>query len=122
MLEAVPLRVERRVLESVRAGKVDDDRAGGRLERGRPLVAEAEEDQVRARRRRLVVTREGRQRPVQPHVERRGGRAGERVRAERHDLELRVAERAVERLLARVARGPEDRHRRHGLHITQKIA
>ena len=55
MLEAVPLRVERRV-EAVRPGKIDDDGSGRRVECRRPLVAEAEQDQVGARRRGLIAT------------------------------------------------------------------
>ena len=54
-----------------------------------------------------------RQRPVQADVEGGGRLAGERVGAERDDLELGMAEHAVERLLAGVARGPEDGRRRH---------
>ena len=54
-----------------------------------------------------------RQRPVQPDVERRGRFALERVGAEGHDLELRMAERAVERLLPGVPGCSEDRQRRH---------
>ena len=122
MLEAVPLRVERGVLQPVRPGEIDDDRTGRRLERGRPLVAEAEEDELRARGGRLVVPDEGRQRSVQPDVERRGGRARQRVGAEGHDLELRVAEHPVEGLLPGVPGGPENRQRRHGLHNKRNIA
>ena len=123
MLEAVPGGVERGVREAVGAGEVDDDRAGRRLEHRRALVAEAGEDDVRAGRERLLVRDEGRQRAVQPDVERRGRLARERVGAEGHDLELRMAERAVERLLPGVAGGPEDCQRRHtGLHNSTNLA
>ena len=103
VLPAVPLRIERGVPEPVGARKIDDDRTGGRLERRRPLVAETEEQQLGARGPRGLVRDEGRQRAVQPDVERRGRLTGERVRAERHDLELRMAEHAVEGLLARIS-------------------
>ena len=49
MVEAVPLRVERRVGEPVRAGEVDDDAASaGGSSAAASLVAEAEEDDVGA--------------------------------------------------------------------------
>ena len=70
MLEAVPLGVERRVAEAMRAGEVDDDLGVRRLERGRLLVPEADEDDVRAGRERLGVRDERRQVAVQARVER----------------------------------------------------
>src|SRR6478736_7978434 len=111
MLEPVPLRVERRV-EAVRAGEIDDDCTGRRDERGGALVAETEKEDVGAARGCLLVRDEGGQRAVQPDVEGGGRRACERVRAESDDLELRVRKDAVERLLPRIARGPEDGGRR----------
>ena len=69
VVEAVPLRIQRRV-EPVRSRQVDDDDARRRLERGRPLVAEAEEEDVGAGAGRIVVSDEGRQRAVQANVER----------------------------------------------------
>ena len=69
MLEAVPGGVERGVGEPVRAGEVDDDRAGGRLERRGPLVLQAGEDELRAGRESLVVARERRQGAVQARIE-----------------------------------------------------
>ena len=109
MLEAVPGGIERGVVEPVRAGKVDHDGVRRRLERGRPLVVEAAEDELRTGPERLVVGDECRQRAVQAWVEDARGRAGERVGAERDELELRVRQHAVERLLTRVAGGAEDR-------------
>ena len=106
----------------MRAGKVDDDRAGGRLEGGRPFVAETEEEDRGARRGGLVIRDEARQRAVQPHVERRGARAGKRVGAERDELDLRMGEQAVERLLARIAGSPEDGCAWHTVCILRKIS
>ena len=113
VLEAVPGGVERGVPEAVGAGQVDDDRVLWWLEHCGPIVAEAGEDDVRAGRERLLVRDEGGERAVQPDVERRGRFALERVRAEGDDLELRMAERAVERLLPGVPGCSEDRQRRH---------
>jgi hypothetical protein len=113
MLEAVPSGVERGVVEPVRTGEVDDDGARRRLERRRLLVAQACEDDLGARRERLRVRDERRQVPVQPDVERRGTSPRERVGAEGDELELRVREHPVERLLARVPGGTEDGCGRH---------
>ena len=121
MLEAVPLRIERGVVEPVRAREVDDDGVGRRLERRRPLVLEAAEDELGSGRERLVVRDERRQRAVQPRVEDARGRAGERVGAERDELQLRVREHAVERLLAGIAGGAEDRGRDAMLRIMHKL-
>jgi hypothetical protein len=55
VLEAVPLAVERCVLQPVCAREVDDDGVLGRGERGGFLVPEAGEDHVRAGRERLLV-------------------------------------------------------------------
>ena len=122
MGEAVPLVVGRRVGQPVRAGEVDDDGTGRRLERRCALVAQAAEHELRAARERLVVGDERRQaEPRQARVERVGGRAGERVGAERVQLELRVGEHAVERLLTGIPRGTEDGDGDH-LRIMQIIA
>src|SRR5581483_2504265 len=99
VLEPVPLGIERR-REPVRAGEVDDDGIRRRLEGGGALVPETEEEDVRAARGRLRVRDERGQRAVQAHVERRRALPRERVRAEGGDLELRMREHAVERLLA----------------------
>ena len=85
----------------MRAGEVDDDAARGRLERRRPLVVEAHEDDVGAARERLLVRHERGQPAAvagEARVEREAA-AGERVRAERDELELGMREHAVERLL-----------------------
>ena len=58
VLEAVPLRVVRRVCSRCAPERSTTTRAGRRLERGRALVVEAEEDDVRAARERLVVRHE----------------------------------------------------------------
>ena len=85
MLEPVPLRIERGVVEPVRAREVDDDGVGRRLERCRPLVLEAAEDELGAGRERLVVGDERRQRAVQARVEHARGlsRRASRSRARR---------------------------------------
>ena len=77
----------------------------GRLEGGGLVVAEAEEDQVGAACRRIVVRHEHRQRAVEPRVERVGGPTCESLRAERDHFELRMREHAVEGLLAGVPGG-----------------
>ena len=97
----------------MRAREVDDDRVGGRLERGGVFVAEAEEEHVGAGGSRLGVRDEIRERAVQARVERRSGAAGERVRAERDDLEPGVREHAVEGLLTHVPGAADDRSSRH---------
>ena len=86
---------ERLVGEPVRAGEVDDDRAVGRLERGRLLVAEAEEDHVGAARAppRGSATNVGSV-PFSRGSSAWRGPAGERVGAERDQLELRMARAA----------------------------
>src|SRR5262249_51069880 len=102
--EAVPALRERLVGEPVHAPEVDHDRVvAGRLERCGLLVAEAEEDHVRSARGRLDVRREHRNAPVERWMERVRGPSGERVRAERDQLELGMAQEPVERLLPRVA-------------------
>ena len=99
------------------------DRRAGARRRGRPRRApaggsnaaasscvEAEEEHVGAGRGSLGVRHEGRQRSRSSRgssAER--GLPGERVRAERDQLELRVREQAVERLLAGVAGAADDR-------------
>ena len=115
--EAVPLLGQGLVGEPVDAAEIDHDRACGRLERGRLLVPEAEEDRLGAARARLEVRGEHRHRAVEPRVERVGGPAGERIRPERDQLELRMREHPVERLLAGVPGRTEDGHGRHDLRI-----
>ena len=92
----------------MRAGEIDDDHVGVRVQQRRPLVVEAAEDQLRACRDGGVVRDERRHVAVQPRVEHARTLAGERVGAERDELELRVREHAVEGLLARIAGGAED--------------
>ena len=125
MREAVPLLVGGGARQPVTAGEVDDDALGRRLDPRRLLVAEAEEDDVRAARERLVVRDEGGGRrgavAGEPRVERGGGLPGERVGAERGQLEPGVGEHAVERLLAGVPGRPEDCSA-HGLRIMQIAA
>src|SRR5439155_21932961 len=74
-----------------------------------------------AGRERLVVRHEGGQIPVQPQVERRGGLTGERVGAERDNLELGVGEQAVERLLAGVPGAADDRGSRHAAYYAYRL-
>jgi hypothetical protein len=107
VLEAVPLRIRGR-RESVRARQIDDDAVASDLRRRRRLVVETQERQRRCGIDRLLLTHEGRQRSVEPDVESRRGRTGERVRAEGHDVELRMQEDAVERLLTGVAAATDD--------------
>ena len=104
VLEAVPGRIESRIGEPVRAAQVDDDGAVRRLERGGALVIEAAEDELRACGERLVVRNEVGHVRAEPRIERRGRLSRERVGSERDELELRVCEHAVERLLARSSR------------------
>ena len=106
--DAVPLGRKGRVDESVRAGEVDHDRVGRRIDGGRLRVVEAEKEQLCADCERLLVRDERRQRAVQTHVERRRASAGEGVRAERDDLEPGVREHTIEGLLSRVAAAPGD--------------
>src|SRR5207244_4881787 len=93
----------------VRAREVDDDRVVRRLEGRSVLVAEADEEHVGAARQRVGIRDECRQRAVQPDVESGCRLVGQRVRAERDDLEVRVGEHPVERLLPRVAGAADDR-------------
>jgi hypothetical protein len=111
MLEAVPGRIERGIREPVRAREIDEDGVGRSCERGSPLVLEAAEDELGAGRKRHLVRRERGQRSVQARVEHARRRAGERVGAQRDELELRMREHAIERLLAGIARGTDDRGR-----------
>src|SRR5260221_625358 len=108
MLEAVPLRVETRVAETVCAGEVDDDVGVRRLERGGLLVPEADEDDVRARGEGLAVRDERRQVAVQTRVQRRRSPAGERVGSERDRLEVWMRQEPVEGLLTRISGATED--------------
>ena len=82
MREPVPRRVVRRIAEPVAAGEVDDDAVGRRLDRGRALVIETEEDQVGAGGERFLVRHERGQPvavPGQARVERGRRLAGKRV-------------------------------------------
>ena len=125
MDEAVPRVVRERVAEPVTAGEVDDDALHGRIERGGVLVAEAEEDDVGAAGERLVVRDEGGSVggavPRQTRVERARGLPRQRVRPERDQVELRMREHPVERLLSGVAGGTGDCGK-HSLRIMQKHA
>jgi hypothetical protein len=100
MLEAVPVGVERRVREPVRTREVDDDGVGRSLHPSRPLVIEAPEDELRAGTGGVRIRDERRNVAVQARVESACRPAGKRVRAKGDELELRVREDAVERLLA----------------------
>ena len=108
MLEAVPLLVERRRRQAVRAGEVDDDGVVRRLERRGLLVAEAEEDDVGAGRRSAASfgTNAGRC-AVQPQVEgRRRPRPASESEPSDEQLELGVGQDAIERLLAAYPEAP----------------
>ena len=88
--------------EPVRSGEVDDDARRRRLECGRSVVREAEEEDVgSAAAASAFVTNGG----TEASSRGSSGRAlaGERIGAERDQLELRVREHPVERLLAGVA-------------------
>ena len=108
MGEAVPLVVEGAVPQAVCAGEVDDHSARGRLEGRRPLVIEADEHEVGAARQGFLVRHEGGSAACavagEAGVERARGLPGERVGAEREQIELRMGKHAVERLLPGVAR------------------
>ncbi len=101
----------------MRAGKIDHDPARRRVDRRRPFVREAEEDHVGSGRKGRVVRDEARHATPavapEPRVERRRGVAGERVGAEGVQLEGRMGEHAVERLLAGVPGGADDRDGGH---------
>ena len=97
----------------MRAGEIDDDRGCGRIEPCGPVVRETGEHDVGAGGERLVVRDEARQRAVQAVIERGCGLTGERIGAERDDLELRMPEDAVECLLSGVPGRTEDRRRGH---------
>ena len=90
------------------AGQVDDERVGGRLEGGRLVVVEAQEEDVGAACGGLGIRHEGRQGAVKSRIERLRGLPGERVRAERDRLERGVREQAIEGLLAGIAGAAED--------------
>ena len=104
------------------AGEVDDDRVGGRLERSRGVVFEAEEEDVGAARRGLVIRDERGQRPVQPGVERRGALARERVGAERQHRQPRMREHPVQGLLAGITGTAEDRNGALHLETRENLA
>ena len=109
MLEAVPVRVCIGVAKPVAAGEIDDDRVARRVEQRRLLGAEAREHHLGVVLESLGVRDERRKVPVQADVERGRRVARQRVRPERHELELRVREHPVEGLLAGVAGATEDR-------------
>jgi hypothetical protein len=113
MLEAVPLLILQRVAKAVRARQVDDDVGVRRLEAGRRLVAQADEDDVGAGAQRLGVRHERRQVAVEARVEGRRALAGERVRPEGDRLEPWVREHAVQGLLPCISGAPENRNSRH---------
>ena len=83
--------------------QVDDDAVGRRLELRRALVVDAQEQEVRVACERLIVRHEAWERALadlgKARVERAHRLSGERVRAERGNLELGVTEHAVERFL-----------------------
>ena len=118
MDEAVPRVVRERVAEPVTAGEVDDDALHGRIERGgvswprqrkttsAPLASASSFGTKAERRRRRGV-------PRQTRVERARGLPRQRVRPERDQVELRMREHPVERLLSGVAGGTGDRGK-HG--------
>ena len=101
----------------MRAGQVDDDAAGGGSTARGLLVREAEEDDVGAAREgRIVRDEAGNPAPpvaAEPRVEGVRRLAGEGVRAERVELEARMCEHPVERLLTRVAGRAHDSRCRH---------
>src|SRR6185295_13824281 len=102
---------------AVSARQVDDDAAWRRLEARGFLVREAEERDVGSRMERSLVRDEPRHAapavPPEAGIEGRGRLAGERVRAEGIQLEGRVREHAIQRLLADVAGGADDGDARH---------
>ena len=116
VLEPVPLGVGAGG-EPVRAGEVDDDGVRGRLELGGGLVVEAAEDELGTGGERLAVRDEGRQRAVavaaESGIERRDRPSRERLRPERDELQLRVREHAVERLLPGKSGGADDCRANH---------
>ena len=115
VFEPVPLCIARGVREPVRTREIHDDRVDGRHERGCPLVAEATENDVRARRECVVVRDEWRQvEASQPRIEHVSAPAGKRFRAERDEFQLGMDENAVERFLTGVTRRTEDRDSVHG--------
>src|SRR5439155_24512411 len=103
MFEAVPLGVEARVAQAVRAREVDDHVGLWRVEGRGLLVAEAEENDVGAGCERILVRDERRQASVEPRVERGGALPGERVGAERYRLQRRVREDAIQGFLTGVS-------------------
>ena len=117
MVESVPLGVGGRLAQPVRAGKVDHHAAGRGVELRRPLMLEADEDDVGAACQRLLVRHEGGSPAAavarEARIERRRALAGQRVRAEREEVELGVGEHTVERLLPGVAGGTDDGGERH---------
>ena len=116
VLEPVPLGVGAGG-EPVRAGEVDDDGVRGRLELGGGLVVEAAEDELGTGGERLAVRDEGRQRAVavaaESGIERRDRPSRERLRPDGDELQLRVREHAVERLLPGKSGGADDCRANH---------
>src|SRR3981081_2772088 len=95
------------------AREVDDDCVRRRLEGGRLVMTQAEEEHVGTACQRFTVRDERGQGAVQSEIERRRRLPGEGVRAERDDLELGVREDPVERLLACITRAPNECSREH---------
>jgi hypothetical protein len=112
VLEAVPGLVLRRIGEPVSAREVDHDAASRGLESSGVLVRQAEEGHVGLAGERRGVRDQPRDALAAVAVETwvEGGRilSGERVRADGIELELGVAQHAVERLLAGVAGSADD--------------
>ena len=116
VLEAVPLRVQRGVLEPVGRRQVDDAADPSdelRREGHRRLVREAEEHDVEPVDAVDGVVVGGRQLEVgvgggQRRVQRGGGRAGLRIGRRHRHVEARVAGQQAQQLGAGVARRPDD--------------
>ena len=110
VLEPVPLVVDAGVDEPVGSGEVDDHAARRDVERCCLVVREAEERDVGAGRERRVVRDEPRHAApavaAEARIERPGRLARERVRPERVQLERRMREHAVERLLTGIPGRP----------------
>ena len=112
MLEPVPGGVDPRLAEAMGAREVDDDAASRRVDRRRPLVRKTDEDDVGAARESCLVRDESRHAApavaAEPGVEGSRRLPGERVGSQRVQVQRRVREHAVERLLTRVPGGADD--------------
>ena len=115
--EAVPGVVLAGVRQPVRTREIDDDAAGGSVELGRLLVGQADDRHVGLAGERGRVRDQPRHAPaavpVQARIEGACVLTGQRVGPDRVELELRVMEDAVERLLPGVPGGSDDRDVRH---------